>query len=111
MKLKMPSPDTMDKIVLIVAVLGIAIIFLTLHNLPTADEHHADIKQYLDEMNQLQQSTNYSINKGDMYSACITQRMVADLALQHNVGDLGIDVDNILRLEELICGTELKETI
>ena len=111
MKLKMPSPDTMDKIVLIVAVLGIAVIFLTLHNVPTPDEHHADIKQYLDEMNQLQQSTNYSINKGDMYSACITQRMVADLALQHNVGDLGIDVDNILRLEELICGTELKETI
>ena len=111
MKLKMPSPDTMDKIVLIVAVLGIAIIFLTLHNVPTPDEHHADIKQYLDEMNQLQQSTNYSINKGDMYSACITQRMVVDLALQHNVSDLGIDVDNILRLEELICGTELKETI
>jgi len=111
MKLKMPSPDTMDKIVLIVAVLGIAVVFLTLHNLPTPDEHHADIKQYLDEMNQLQETTNYSINKGDMYSACITQRMVADLALQHNVGDLGIDVDNILRLEELICGTELKETI
>ena len=111
MKIKLPSPDTMDKIVLIVAVLGIAVIFLTLRNLPTADEHHADIKQYLDEMNQLQQSTNYSINKGDMYSACITQRMVADLALQHNVGDLGIDVDNILRLEELICGTDLKETI
>lgn len=111
MKLKMPSPDTMDKIVLIVAVLGIAVIFLTLHNLPTADEHLADVKDYLNEMNQLQQSTNYSINKGDMYSACITQRMVADLALQHNVGDLGIDVDNILRLEELICGTELKKTI
>ena len=46
-----------------------------------------------------------------MYSACITQRMVVDLALQHNVSDLGIDVDNILRLEELICGTDLKETI
>ena len=111
MKLKMPSPDTMDKIVLIVAVAGIAVIFLTLRNLPTPDEHLADVTAYLNEMNELQQSTNYSINKGDMYSACITQRMVADLALQHNVGDLGIDVDNILRLEELICGTELKETI
>ena len=111
MKLKMPSPDTMDKIVLIVAVLGIAVIILTLHNLPTADEHHADVTAYLSEMNQLQQSTNYSVEKGDMYSACITQRMVVDLALQHNVGDLGIDVDNILRLEELICGTELKSTI
>ena len=111
MKLKMPSPDTMDKIVLIVAVLGIAVIFLTLRNVPTPDEYQADVRAYLEEMNHLQTATNYSINKGDMYSACITQRMVADLALQHNVGDLGIDVDNILRLEELICGTELKETI
>lgn len=111
MKIKLPSPDTMDKIVLIVAVLGIAVIFLTLHNLPTADEHHTGVVKYLDKMNQLQQSTNYSVEKGDLYSACITQRMVADLALQHNVRDLGIDVDNILRLEELICSTELKETI
>ena len=111
MKLKIPSPDTMDKIVLIVAVAGIAVIFLTLRNLPTADEYHADVTEYLQEMNQLQQLTNYSVERGDMYSACITQRMVVDLALQHNVSDLGIDVDNILRLEELICGTELKETI
>ena len=43
MKLKMPSPDTMDKIVLIVAVLGIAVIFLTLRNVPTPDEYHADV--------------------------------------------------------------------
>lgn len=106
MKLKMPSPDTMDKIVLIVAVAGIAVIFLTLRNLPTADEYHADVVKYLEEMNQLQQLTNYSVEKGDMYSACITQRMVVDLALQHNVGDVGIDVDNILRLEELICDTK-----
>ena len=105
------NPDTMDKIVLIVAVAGIAVIFLTLRNVPTPNEYHADVRAYLDEMNHLQQSTNYSVEKGDLYSACITQRMVADLALQHNVGDLGIDVDNILRLEELICGTELKETI
>ena len=111
MKIKLPSPDTLDKIVLIVAVAGIAVIFLTLHNLPTADEYHADVTEYLQEMNQLQQLTNYSVERGDMYSACITQRMVVDLALQHNVSDLGIDVDNILRLEELICGTELKETI
>lgn len=102
----MPSPDTMDKIVLIVAVAGIAVIFLTLRNLPTADEYHADVVKYLEEMNQLQQLTNYSVEKGDMYSACITQRMVVDLALQHNVGDVGIDVDNILRLEELICDTK-----
>lgn len=111
MKIKLPSPDTMDKIVLGVAVAGVAVITLTLHNLPSADEHLADVTGYLNEMNQLQQSTNYSVEKGDLYSACITQRMVVDLALQHNVGDLGIDVDNILRLEELICGTELKRTI
>lgn len=111
MKIKLPSPDTMDKVVLGVALAGIAVISLTLHNLPTADEYHADVRAYLEEMNHLQQSTNYSVEKGDLYSACITQRLVVDLALQHNVSDLGIDVDNILRLEELICGTELKETI
>ena len=111
MKIKLPSPDTMDKIVLIVAVLGIAVIFLTVRNVPTPDEHLLEVTKYLEEMNQLQTLTNYSVDKGDLYSACITQRMVVDLALQHNVGDLGIDVDNILRLEELICGTELKETI
>lgn len=111
MKIKLPSPDTMDKAVLVVAVLGIAVIFLTLRNVPTPDEYHADVRAYLEEMNQLQTATNYSVEKGDLYSACITQKMVVDLALQHNVSDLGIDVDNILRLEELICGTELKETI
>lgn len=105
------NPSFGDKMVLVVAIAGIITVFLTLRNVPTPDEYHADVRAYLDEMNQLQQSTNYSVEKGDLYSACITQRMVADLALQHNVSDLGIDVDNILRLEELICGTELKETI
>jgi len=107
----MPSPNTMDKIVLIVAVLGIAVIFFTLRNVPTPDEYYADVKDYLNTMLVLQNKANEAISNKDYFTACLNQQQVVDLALQHNVGDLGIDVDNILRLEELICGTEAKDLI
>jgi hypothetical protein len=111
MKIKLPSPDTMDKIVLGVAVAGIAVIFLTLRNVPTPEEYHADVKDYLNTMLVLQNKANEAISNKDYFTACLNQQQVVNLALQHNVSDLGIDVDNILRLEELVCGTELKETI
>jgi hypothetical protein len=111
MKLKVPSPDTMDKVILVVAVIGIIIAFVTVKNIPTPEEHYHSVETALNKMLVLQNKTNDAISKQDYYTACLAQQEVVDLALQNNVGDLGIDIDNLLRLEELVCDVTQQELI
>ena len=111
MKLKVPAPDTMDKVILVVAVIGIIIAFVTVKNVPAPEEHYHSVETALNKMLVLQNKTNNAISKQDYYTACLAQQEVVDLALQNNVSDLGIDIDNLLRLEEIVCNTQNKETI
>jgi len=97
------SPSFGDKMVLVVAMVGIVVVFLTMRNVPTPEEHHAQIKGVLDDLITLQAITNRAIDNGDYMSACLSQKRSTDLALQNNISELGIDIDNLIRLEELIC--------
>jgi len=103
------NPSTMDKAVLVVAAVGVIIAAVTVRNVPTPDEHYASVRGVLDSMLLLQNKTNNAISKGDYYTACLNQQKVVDLALQHNISDMGIDVDNLLKLEESLCSPENKE--
>ena len=97
------NPSFGDKMVLVVAVIGMATAVLTMRNVPTPEEHLAQMKGVLEDLTTLQAITNVAIDKGDYTSACLTQQRSTDLALQNNVHELGIDIDNLIRLEELIC--------
>ena len=105
------SPDTMDKVILVVAVIGIVIAFLTVRSVPTPEEHYLSVETALNKMLVLLDKTNDAISKQDYYTACLAQQEAVDLALQNNVDDIGIDTDNLLRLEELVCDVTQQELI
>lgn len=112
MKIKFPSSDTMDKVVLGVAVAGVATAFLLIKNLPTPTEQYSEIEITLEKMIALQNETNNAISKQDYYTACLTQQDVVTLALENNLDEVGLNVDGLIKLEELVCHPEdIKELI
>ena len=111
MKLKVPAPDTMDKVILVVAVIGIIIAFVTVKNVPTPEEVLAKVNGTLDDLITLQTMSNHAIDLGDYTSACEFQKRSTDLVLQNNLFDLGIDVDNLYKLEKLVCDQANKNLI
>ena len=111
MKFKLPKPDTMDKAVLVVAVLGVIVAFLTIRHTPTPEEVLAKVNGTLDDLITLQTMSNHAIDLGDYTSACEFQKRSTDLVLQNNLFDLGIDVDNLYKLEKLVCDQANKNLI
>lgn len=96
------NPNFMDKMVLVVAVLGCVTAMLMLRSVPTEEEVLQELRVALEEITTIQTMTNKALEDRDYYSACVFQQRAVDLALEHNLPeDL---VDKVERLEDMICG-------
>lgn len=110
MKIKLPSPDTMDKAVLVIAILGVIIAFLTIKNVPTPEEHNNHINNLLDDLIVLQTMSGKAIDNQDYQSACKLQQQSTDMVLRNNLFDL-IDAERLFQLEEIVCEQANKNLI
>lgn len=111
MKLKVPAPDTMDKLILVVAVIGIIIAFVTVKNIPTPEEQYARIHDSLQEVIDLMAESTKLVDDGNYWLACETQKQVTDIAVKNDVGSVGVDIENLIKIEAMICTYSQQESI
>lgn len=100
MKFKLPKPDTMDKAVLVVAVLGVIVAFLTIRHVPQPVDNLPALEK-LEQVTELQSFISQAIDHSDWVSACKAQQHSVDLQLQNNFPEE--IVDSAIELERMIC--------
>lgn len=111
MKIKLPSPDTMDKVILGVAIAGIAVIIATVHAIPGPDEFNNRVNHVLTDLKDLNSMTTNAIGRGDYHMACELQRTSVELMLKTYplVGDDILDLSQ--SIERDLCAKAKERTI
>jgi hypothetical protein len=85
MKVKLPSSDTMDKIVLGVAIVGCIVAIATVNAISEPEEIHERARHVINDLKDLNVMTAGAVHRGDFQLACELQKTSVELMTETNV--------------------------
>lgn len=101
----------MTKLTIGIVIAGLLLIAATVRSVPTPEDHYTNLTFVLDTIIDLQTKTTLLINEGNYWQACETQKQVTQLAIKNQISKVGIDMENLIKLEALICTYAQTDTI